>query len=160
MTPEQNLIAAGQMFVFPGLLSTFSVGPAARRRVAALRERAHYLIDANGLAPVREMAAGTLSFGQQKLLQFASSLMSEPRLILLDEPLAGVNPMLIERMVESIRHANRDLGITFIVIEHNIDVMMDLCERVVVLDQGQLLEQGKPEAILRSRKVVEAYLGG
>jgi branched-chain amino acid transport system ATP-binding protein len=86
--------------------------------------------------------------------------MPEPRLILLDEPLAGVNPVLIERIVESIRDANRELGITFIVIEHNIDVMMSLCERVVVLDQGALLEQGAPETIVRSQKVVEAYLGG
>ena len=160
MTPEENLIAAGQMFDFPSLLSTFSPGPASRRRVARLRERANHLIDMVGLSHVRDQNAGKLSFGQQKLLQFASSLMSEPKLILLDEPLAGVNPMLIERILDSIRSVNRELGITFIVVEHNIDAMMSLCQRVVVLDQGALLDQGEPEAIMRSQKVVEAYLGG
>jgi len=160
MTPEENLIAAGQMFDFPSLLSTFSAGPASRRRVARLRERANHLIEMVGLSHVRDQDAGKLSFGQQKLLQFASSLMPEPQLILLDEPLAGVNPVLIERIVESIRDANRELGITFIVIEHNIDVMMSLCQRVVVLDQGAVLDQGDPETIMRSQKVVEAYLGG
>jgi branched-chain amino acid transport system ATP-binding protein len=113
-----------------------------------------------GLSHVRDQNAGKLSFGQQKLLQFASSLMSEPKLILLDEPLAGVNPVLIERILDSIRTVNRELGITFIVVEHNIDAMMSLCQRVVVLDQGALLDQGDPEAIMRSQKVVEAYLGG
>jgi ABC-type branched-subunit amino acid transport system ATPase component len=160
MTPEENLIAAGQMFDFPSLLSTFSPGPASRRRVARLRERANHLIDMVGLSHVRDQDAGRLSFGQQKLLQFASSLMSKPKLILLDEPLAGVNPVLIERILDSIRNVNRELGITFIVVEHNIDAMMSLCQRVVVLDQGALLDQGEPEAIMRSQKVVEAYLGG
>ncbi len=160
MTPEENLVTAGQMFEFPSLLSTFSAGPASRRRVGRLRERANHLIEMVGLSHVRDQDAGKLSFGQQKLLQFASSLMPEPQLILLDEPLAGVNPVLIERIVESIRDANRELGITFIVIEHNIDVMMSLCQRVVVLDQGAVLDQGDPETIMRSQKVVEAYLGG
>jgi ABC-type branched-subunit amino acid transport system ATPase component len=160
MTPEENLITAGQMFVYPNLLSTFSIGPAARRRTSELRARANVLIDMVGLAPVRDQQAGNLSFGQQKLLQFASSLMPTPRLILLDEPLAGINPVLIARIVESIRHANRELGITFLVIEHNIDVIMDLCQRVVVLDQGAILDDGVPAEIVRSARVVEAYLGG
>jgi ABC-type branched-subunit amino acid transport system ATPase component len=160
MTPSENLVVAGQMFTFPNLLSTFSVGPTARRRTAELKARADELIDMVGLAAVRDQQAGNLSFGQQKLLQFASSLMPKPRLILLDEPLAGINPVLIARIVESIRHANNELGITFLVIEHNIDVIMDLCHRVVVLDQGAVLDDGIPEKIVRSEKVVEAYLGG
>ena len=160
MTPEENLVTAGQMFEFPSLLSTFSAGPASRRRIARLRERASHLIEMVGLSHVRDQDAGKLSFGQQKLLQFACCLMPEPQLILLDEPLAGVNPVLIGRIVESIRDANSELGITFVVIEHNIDVMMSLCQRVVVLDQGAVLDQGDPETIMRSQKVVEAYLGG
>jgi neutral amino acid transport system ATP-binding protein len=160
LTPAENLVAAGQMFVFPNLLSTFSVGRTARRRIAELRTRAERLIEVVGLSHVRDEKAGNLSFGQQKLLQFASMLMPEPRLVLLDEPLAGINPVLIERVVESIRVANRELGIAFLVIEHNIDVMMDLCRRVIVLDQGVLLEEGAPETIVKSQRVVEAYLGG
>jgi branched-chain amino acid transport system ATP-binding protein len=160
MTPEENLVAAGQMFSFPSLLSTFSIGPAARRRTATLRARANELIDMVGLDRVRDQPAGSLSFGQQKLLQFAASLMPEPRLILLDEPLAGINPVLITKIVGSIRKANAELGITFLVIEHNIDVIMDLCPRIVVLAEGSILDDGAPETIVRSQKVVEAYLGG
>jgi ABC-type branched-subunit amino acid transport system ATPase component len=160
MTPRESLVTAGQMFAFPNLLSTFMNGPASARRVAALKARADDLIDLVGLSVVRDQPAGKLSFGQQKLLQFASSLMAEPRLILLDEPLAGINPVLIERVVASICKANRDLGVTFVVIEHNIDVIMGLCDRIVVLDQGAILEQGAPSSIVKSAKVVEAYLGG
>ncbi|MEQ1648226.1 MAG: ABC transporter ATP-binding protein [Hyphomicrobiaceae bacterium] len=159
MTPVESLITAGQMFAFPTLASTFSILPSSRRRTAALKARAEELIDLVGLSVVREQPAGKLSFGQQKLLQFASCLMAEPRLILLDEPLAGINPMLIERVVASIRRAN-ELGVTFVVIEHNIDVIMGLASRIVVLDQGAILEQGAPATIVKSPKVVEAYLGG
>lgn len=160
MTPRECLVTAGQMFVFPSIASTFSVGRGARRRSRELAERADHLIDLVGLSAVRHQPAGMLSFGQQKLVQFASSLMTDPRLVLLDEPLAGINPVLIERVVSSIRQANRDLGIAFVVIEHNIDVIMSLGERIVVLDQGAILDQGPPAAIVKSPKVVEAYLGG
>ena len=106
------------------------------------------------------LPAGTLSFGQQKLLQFASMLMPSPKLILLDEPLSGINPKLIERVVDIILKANAELGITFLVIEHNMDVMMSLCRRIIVMDQGAKLAEGSPDAIVRDKRVVEAYLGG
>lgn len=148
------------MFVFPSLLSTFGIGAVSRAHSRELAARADDLIELIGLSAVRDQPAGMLSFGQQKLVQFASSLMTKPRLMLLDEPLAGINPVLIERIVSSIRQANRDLGITFVVIEHNIDVIMGLAERIIVLDQGTILDQGPPAAIVKSPKVVEAYLGG
>jgi ABC-type branched-subunit amino acid transport system ATPase component len=160
MTPRDSLITAGQMFVFPSLLSTFGIGAKSRTRSRDLAERADHLIELVGLSPVRDQPACMLSFGQQKLVQFASSLMTNPRLVLLDEPLAGINPMLIERIVTSIRQANRDLGITFVVIEHNIDVIMGLAQRIVVLAEGSILDQGPPADIVKSPKVVEAYLGG
>lgn len=160
MTPEENLVAAGQMFAFSRVLPTFSIGPTARRRIAKLRSRASELVDRVGLTPVRAQPAGNLSIGQQKLLQFASMLITEPRLVLLDEPLAGINPVLIERIVELIQSANRELGITFLVIEHNIDVLMNLCRRVIVLDQGAIIEDGEPDKVVRSERVREAYLGG
>src|SRR6516162_2913486 len=134
---EENLVIAGQMFTFPGIWSTFGIGAAARSRVAALRERARELIRIAGLWDVRFQPAGKLSGGQQKLIQFASMLMPEPKLILLDEPMAGINPKLIERVVESIRLANTSFGVSFLIIEHNIDVVTSLCSRVVVLDQGR-----------------------
>ncbi|MDB6001374.1 MAG: transporter family protein [Rhizobacter sp.] len=157
---EENLVLAGQMSTFPNVLSTFSIGPGARRRVKLLRERARELIEVTGLARVAHLPAGNMSGGQQKLLQFASMLMPEPELILLDEPLAGINPILIDKVIECIKHANRALGVTFVVIEHNTDVLMDLSHRVVVLHQGAKLADDTPEAIVRNPQVIDAYLGG
>ena len=87
-------------------------------------------------------------------------LMPEPKLILLDEPMAGINPKLIERVVESIRFANDSFGVSFLVIEHNIDVITDICARVIVLDQGRKLAEGTPGEIVENKAVREAYLGG
>lgn len=157
---EENLVIAGQMFTFPSLLSTFGIGKRSRNRVEALRERAKEFIRICGLWDVRHQKAGNLSGGQQKLIQFASMLMPEPKLIMLDEPMAGINPKLIERVVESIRYANRGLGVTFLVIEHNIDVVTDICERVVVFDQGRKLAEGTAAEIVANPAVREAYLGG
>jgi ABC-type branched-subunit amino acid transport system ATPase component len=160
MTSEENLILAGQMHRFPGVASTFSIGGASRARTRALRERARELIDISGLSRVAHLPAGNMSGGQQKLLQFATMLMPEPELVLLDEPLAGINPILIEKVIESIVAANRKFGITFLVIEHNTDVLMNLSHRVIVLHQGRKLADDTPEAIVRNPEVIDAYLGG
>jgi branched-chain amino acid transport system ATP-binding protein len=140
---EENLIIAGQMFTFPSLFSTFSLGRMSRQRISALRERARELIRMAGLWDVRHMPAGNLSGGQ-----------------LLDEPMAGINPKIIERVVETIKYANKSLGVSFLVIEHNIDVVTSICERVVVLDQGRKLAEGTPQTIVQNQQVREAYLGG
>ena len=160
MNAEDNLILAGQMSSFPGMLSTFSLGSAARKRTQRLRERAEELIEISGLDRVAHMPAGNMSGGQQKLLQFASMLMPEPELVLLDEPLAGINPILIKKVIETIEMANRRFGITFVVIEHNTDVLMNLSHRVVVLHQGLMLADDTSESIVRNPQVIEAYLGG
>lgn len=157
---EENLIIAGQMFTFPSILSTFGIGKLSRQRIAGLRERARELIKMAGLWDVRHQPAGNLSGGQQKLIQFASMLMPEPKLILLDEPMAGINPKIIERVVETILYANTSLGVSFLVIEHNIDVVTSICRRVIVLDQGQKLVEGLPQDIIQDQRVREAYLGG
>lgn len=157
---EENLIIAGQMFSFPSLLSTFGLGRRSRSRIEGLRERARELIKMAGLWEVRHQPAGNLSGGQQKLIQFASMLMPEPKLILLDEPMAGINPKIIERVVDTIQYANKSLGVSFLVIEHNIDVVTSICQRVVVLDQGTKLVEGLPDDIIQDQRVREAYLGG
>ncbi|MBO0128408.1 ABC transporter ATP-binding protein [Agrobacterium sp. OT33] len=157
---EENLIIAGQMFTFPSLASTFGLGKLSRSRINGLRERARELIRMAGLWDVRHQPAGNLSGGQQKLIQFASMLMPEPKIILLDEPMAGINPKIIERVVETIQYANKSLGVSFLVIEHNIDVVTSICQRVVVLDQGSKLVEGLPHDIIQDQRVREAYLGG
>lgn len=157
---EENLIIAGQMFTFPSIWSTFGLGAKSSNRVSGLRERARDLIKMAGLWDVRHQPAGNLSGGQQKLIQFASMLMPEPKLILLDEPMAGINPKIIERVVDTILYANKSLGVSFLVIEHNIDVVTSICQRVVVLDQGTKLVEGLPHEIIQDQRVREAYLGG
>lgn len=157
---EENLVIAGQMFTFPSIISTFGISRTSRQRIEGLRERARDLIRMAGLWDVRHQPAGNLSGGQQKLIQFASMLMPEPKLILLDEPMAGINPKIIERVVETIQYANKSLGVSFLVIEHNIDVVTSICQRVIVLDQGTKLVEGLPHDIVQDQRVREAYLGG
>ncbi|MFB6221682.1 MAG: ABC transporter ATP-binding protein [Halolamina sp.] len=103
--------------------------------------------------------AGTLSGGQRKLLEMARALMTDPEMVLLDEPLAGVNPTLEEKLLERV-HDLRDEGRTFLLVEHDMDVIMEHCEHVIVMHQGTVLAQGPPEAVRNDEQVVEAYLGG
>jgi branched-chain amino acid transport system ATP-binding protein len=131
-----------------------------RRPSAAITERAEALLDFVGLRAKRLLPAGNLSFGQQKLLEFAMALMNGPRLLLLDEPTAGVNPVLINGLVDRLKRANAELGVTLLVIEHNMRVIMNLASHVYCLAHGELLAQGPPDAIRRDPRVVEAYLGG
>jgi len=130
-----------------------------RRFPAQLEARANALLDFVGLYAKRHLRAGTLSFGQQKLLEFAMALMREPKLLLLDEPTAGINPTLINQMVERLRRANSEFGVTLLVIEHNMRVMMSLAGYVYCLAHGELLAQGAPDEVRGNPRVVEAYLG-
>lgn len=123
-------------------------------------ERALALLDFVGLHAKRLLPAGQLSFGQQKLLEFAMALMSEPRLLLLDEPTAGVNPVLINGLVDRLKRANAELGVTLLVIEHNMRVIMNLAGRIYCLAHGELLAQGAPDEVRGDSRVIDAYLGG
>jgi neutral amino acid transport system ATP-binding protein len=124
-----------------------------------LRERAMFLLEKVGLAAKAQDYAGGLSGGQRKLLEMARALMTNPKLILLDEPAAGVNPKLIDDICDRIITWNREEGMTFLIIEHNMDVIMSLCDRVWVLAEGQNLADGTPAEIQSNAKVLQAYLG-
>ena len=155
-----NLVVAGQARAFGATRRAFSLGAVARQRSATLTARARELLTALDLIGLAHAPASAVSFGQQKLVQFASCLMSEPGIVLLDEPLAGVNPVLIERIVARIRRDRDESGRAFVIIEHNTDALLGLCERMVVLARGRVLAEGPPATVARDARVVEAYLGG
>jgi branched-chain amino acid transport system ATP-binding protein len=131
-----------------------------RLRRTSIRERAADLLETFGLAEKADNLAGELSGGQRKLLEFARVLMTGPRLLLLDEPLAGVNPALGERLFEHVERLRADHGMTFLFVEHDIRTVMDHSDRVLVMAQGALIADGDPEAVRSDAAVVEAYLGG
>ncbi len=126
---------------------------------AAAADRADDLLGFVGLHAKRYLRAGELSFGQQKLLEFAMALMNEPRMLMLDEPTAGINPTLINGLIDRLKRANRELGVTLLVIEHNMRVIMNLADHIYCLAHGELLADGPPAAIRDDRRVVDAYLG-
>jgi branched-chain amino acid transport system ATP-binding protein len=122
------------------------------------RERAMDLLDFVGITHLVNEKAMNLSYGQKKLMEFAAALMAEPKLILLDEPAGGVNPALLEKIMERIQQVNKQ-GVTFLIVEHNMDVVMNLCDPVIVMAYGVVIAQGPPETIQNDREVLEAYLG-
>jgi branched-chain amino acid transport system ATP-binding protein len=125
----------------------------------ASRDKARSLLKAVGLGAKLDHSAGTLSYGQKKLLALATTLMSDPQLVILDEPVAGVNPTLTGEIAEVLRGLNRS-GASFLIIEHNIQFIMELCDEVIVMDRGRRLTSGAPSIIQRDPRVIEAYLGG
>ena len=129
-----------------------------QRLEAEAVERARRLLDLVGLSDKADAGAGSLSYGQRKLLAFAAALMPDPDLLLLDEPAAAVNPTMINQMKDHILALHRQ-GKTVLLVEHNMEVVMDISQRVVVLDHGQKIAEGSPEAIRRDSRVIEAYFG-
>jgi len=130
-----------------------------RRYPAELLERAERLLEFVGLYAKRKLVAGSLSFGQQRLLEFAMALMNEPKVLLLDEPTAGINPTLINGLVDRLKRANKDFGITLFVIEHNMRVIMNLADHIYCMSHGELLAEGPPQRIQDDQNVIDAYLG-
>jgi branched-chain amino acid transport system ATP-binding protein len=129
-----------------------------RREERLARERALEVLELCDLADKAGELAGRLSGGQQKLLELARVLVAEPKLILLDEPAAGVNPVLLETLVDRIVQLNRR-GVTFLVIEHNIDLVMAVCRPIAVMAQGRLIYHGDAAGVRKDRRVLDAYLG-
>jgi neutral amino acid transport system ATP-binding protein len=122
------------------------------------RQRALELLDFTGIADHAGALAGTLSYGQRKLLELAYVLVADPAVVLLDEPAGGVNPSLIHHIADRIRELNRQ-GRTFLVVEHNMDFVMGLCHQVTVLDSGMVVASGPPDEIRTNPRVLDAYLG-
>ena len=126
---------------------------------AELTEKAENLLNFVGLYQKRNLRAGDLSFGQQKLLELAMALMNEQKMLLLDEPTAGINPTLINGIIDRLIKINKDYGITLLVIEHNMKVIMSLAQKIFCLAHGKMLAEGSPDQIKNDKRVVDAYLG-
>jgi ABC-type branched-subunit amino acid transport system ATPase component len=121
--------------------------------------RAEGWLERVGIEHLRDTEARDLSYGQQKLLEIAGLLMGDPELILLDEPAGGVNPVMVERISTLVRELNAE-GKTFLVVEHNMEMVMSLCDHIVVFDRGAPVAVGAPQDIRKDQRVLEAYLGG
>ena len=146
----ENMIVPVRQVGFRSLL-----GPGMHRHE---EERAMALLKRVGLDHLKDEPARKLSFGQQKLLEFAAILMAAPELVLLDEPAGGVNPTMIRFIMALIRSLNEE-GMTFLVVEHNMGLVMELCDHILVLDQGRKIAEGSPEIIQADPAVLDAYLG-
>lgn len=121
-------------------------------------EKALKMLNFVGLSVLKFEKANELSYGQQKLLQLAIAMMPDPKIVLLDEPTSGVNPIMIKNIIEYIKALNKD-GKTFVVIEHNVDVIMRISERIICLDSGNVIAEGSPQEIKNNKDVIDSYLG-
>jgi branched-chain amino acid transport system ATP-binding protein len=159
MTVEENMLLPAPDH--PGERAWHAVGQtgASREREQAARERAMELLETFDLETMVEEFAGNLSGGQRKLLELARALMLDPKMLLLDEPFAGVNPSLTNEIVDHIEALNDD-GLTLLIIEHELETLTELVDRLVVLADGQVLATGTPAEIMDNEEVIDAYLGG
>ena len=152
LTVLENLLVYDSPSGLRGALAAAASPPAVQRALEVLE-----LVE---LTRLRHAPAASLSYGQQKLLEVGCLLMRQPRLVLMDEPMAGLNPRMVEKMVSLIKRLRDGLGITFLVVEHAVHVIMEMCDRVVVMAAGRVLTMGPPAEVRRDPRVLEAYLGG
>ncbi len=158
LTVLENMLLASPGQTGENFLNVWFQGAKIRQQEQENRAKALQILDSIGLGEKAHDYAGALSGGQRKLLEIGRALMTEPKLILLDEPAAGVNPTLIAQISDHIIEWNRQ-GITFLIIEHNMDVIMSLCHHVWVLAEGTNLADGIPSEIQKNERVLKAYLG-
>jgi branched-chain amino acid transport system ATP-binding protein len=160
MTVLENLMIVPAHQIGEMVLASLFTWRRVQRQERDLRKKAEEVLDFVSLSHLKYELAGNLSGGQKKLLELARTMMTHPRIILLDEPGAGVNRTLLQKLASDIRRLNNELGYTFCIIEHDMDLVTKLCDPVVVMAQGKVLAEGKMEDLRRDERVKEAYLGG
>jgi ABC-type branched-subunit amino acid transport system ATPase component len=154
-----NVLVGAHAHLHGGLLAAALGAPGVRREEAAARARARALLERVGLGDVADMEAGSLPLGRQKRLEMARALAGHPRLLLLDEPAGGLNPTETRALMDLIRRLRDELALTVMVVEHDMELVMGLCERVAVLHYGRTIAQGRPREVAAEAAVIEAYLG-
>ena len=160
MTVLENLLLAPKSQIGEGIFNVFLHPLKIKRENEKLLKDAYEILELVQLYDLRNEYAGNLSGGQKKLLSLGRILMSDPILLLLDEPTAGVNPTLIRDLIVAIKNLRAEKGQTILLVEHNMKVISEICDRVIVLDFGKKIAEGTPEEIQKSEKVLEAYLSG
>lgn len=158
MTVLENLTAIPTPQLGESLISTFFARGRIRQEERKLKDRAYEILELLHLTALADKPAGSLSYGQRKLLEIGRVMMTNPRLVLLDEPTAGINPTLIQSLV-TILETLAQRGMRFFLVEHNMPLVSQLCDRVLVLDAGKLIFNGTAEAARKDKQVIEAYLG-
>lgn len=154
----ENLCVAAQESDGSGWLASLRRSAGMRAKEAKAAERGRALLETVGLSRYADAPAAILSYGQRKLLAIAASMMAHPRVVVLDEPVAGVNPTMVRRIEKVVQQLNAE-GVTLVIVEHNVDFIMNLCQRVVVLEAGHKIADGPPSLIRKDPRVLAAYLG-
>ena len=160
MTVLENVMLMPENQIGEKFWNTWLRPASVRRQEKAIQEKALEVLEFVELVDLKDEYAGSLSGGQKKLLELARSMMAEPKMVLLDEPGAGVNLTLMKKLMVNIRKLCEEKKITFFLIEHDMDLVMNLCNPVIVMSEGEKLAEGTPEEIKKDERVLEAYLGG
>lgn len=160
MTVLENLMVMPEGQVGEKVWNTWIRPGAVKEQEKQIRDKALEVLEFVELIKLKDEYAGSLSGGQKKLLELARSLMADPQMVLLDEPAAGVNRTLLAKLMDNIRKLREEKGITFFIVEHDMDLVMNLCDPVIVMSEGRKLTEGSPEQVKSDKRVLEAYLGG
>mgnify|MGYP000332431477 FL=1 len=159
MTVLENMMLGRHVLMKTGVLSAFLYWGPAQREEIAHRERVEEIIEFLNLTDLRKTPTGSLAYGLQKRVELGRALAAEPRLLLLDEPMAGMNQEEKEDMVRYVLDVNQEWGTTIALIEHDMGVVMDISDHVMVMDMGAKISQGTPDEVRADHRVIEAYLG-
>ena len=160
MTVLENLMIMPENQIGEHILNTWFRPSSIRHQEKEVRDKALEVLEFVELSGLKDEYAGSLSGGQKKLLEIARSMMADPKIVLLDEPGAGVNPTLMRKLIDNIKTLRDEKGMTFFLIEHDMNLVMNLCDPVIVMSEGTKLAEGTADEIKKDERVLEAYLGG